>query len=193
MIRYYITDRAQLGSDAALIDNITAQLSAGVDMIQIRERDLCARELHALSERVLNLPNPHGSRILLNDRTDVALAAGVHGVHLRSRSVPPFRVRAIAPADFLIGVSCHSVEDVRQAADEGASFAVLGPISAVAGKSPAVGIQVLAEAARSVTVPVLALGGIRVEHIEACIRAGAAGVAGISLFQERHAIDAERR
>ena len=185
MTRYYITDRAPLGSTSALLANIAHQLASGIEMIQLRERDLPARELLALAETVLRLPNAGGSRLLINDRTDVALACGAAGVHLRGNSVAPSRIRAIAPTGFLIGVSCHSVDEVRRAQDEDASFAVLAPIFATPGKGPALGIRPLGEAVRAVRIPVLALGGITQERTQECLAAGAAGIAGISLFQRR--------
>ncbi len=183
MIRYYITNRAQFGSVHALLGNIERQLAAGVEMIQLRERDLSARELMSLAEAIMRLPNPGGARLLLNDRTDVALACGAAGVHLRGSSIAPSRIRAIAPGGFVIGVSCHSVEEVRRAAEEGASFAVLAPIFATPGKGPALGTGPLAEAARSVRIPVLALGGLTDERAAECMAVGAAGIAGISMFQ----------
>lgn len=183
MVRYYISDRLALGGSAALIDNIARQLRLGIELIQLRERDLSARDLDALAGAVLRLPNPHGTRILVNDRTDVALAAGAAGVHLRGNSPPPARIRVIAPADFLIGVSCHSVDDVCRAEQEGGSFAVLAPIFPTAGKGPPLGLAPLAQAARRVRMPVLALGGISAQRIRECVDAGAAGIAGISLFQ----------
>jgi thiamine-phosphate pyrophosphorylase len=185
MIRYYITDRGPLGSTAALLANIADQLAAGIEMIQLRERDLSARALLTLAEAVLRLPNPRGTKLLINDRTDVALACGAAGVHLRGNAVAPSRIRAIVPDSFLIGVSCHTVDEVRRAENEGASFAVLAPIFATPGKGPALGIGPLAEAARAVRIPVLALGGITKERDRECMRAGAAGIAGISLFQRR--------
>jgi thiamine-phosphate pyrophosphorylase len=185
MIRYYITDRGQLGSTGALLKNIEEQLATGVDMVQLRERDLSPRELVELVEAVLRMPNPRGTRLLINDRTDVAVACGAAGVHLRGNSVSPARVRGIAPRGFLIGVSCHSVGEVRRAEDEGASFAVLAPIFATPGKGPALGTGLIAEAARASKIPVLALGGITEERGQECMAAGAAGIAAISLFQRR--------
>jgi thiamine-phosphate pyrophosphorylase len=183
MIRYYITDRGPLGAPTVLLANIAAQLAAGIEMIQLRERDLAARELLSLAEAVLRLPNPGGTKLLINDRTDVALACGAAGVHLRGNSVSPSRIRAIAPEGFLIGVSCHSVDDVRRAQEEGASFAVLAPIFATPGKGAPLGLGPLAEAAGAVGIPVLALGGISEARIPQCVAAGAAGIAGISIFQ----------
>jgi len=182
-MRYYITDRSQLPANVSLLDCVARQLAAGVEMIQIRERDLSGRELFRLTQAILQLPNPHGSRILVNDRCDVALAVRASGVHLRGNSVAASRIRSIAPAGFLVGVSCHSVEEVRRAAGEGASFAVLAPIFPTPGKGPALGLGVLGEAVRSVDIPVLALGGVTKDRARDCMAAGAAGIAGISLFQ----------
>jgi thiamine-phosphate pyrophosphorylase len=182
-LRYYITDRGQLGGTQALLKTIARNLAAGVDWIQLRERDLPAQDLFALTQAVLQLPNPNHAKILVNDRTDVALAAGAAGVHLRGNSVAASRLRAIAPPEFLIGVSCHSVDDVQRAEAEGASFAVIAPIYVTPGKGPALGLQILADAARAVRIPVLALGGVTAERIPDCLGSGAAGVAGISLFQ----------
>lgn len=183
IVRYYITDRHQLPASESLLDCIARQLALGIEMIQLRERDLEAGELYALARSVLAMPNPHGSRILVNDRADVALAAGAAGVHLRGQAVAPSAIRAMAPAGFLVGVSCHSVDEVQRAAGEGASFAVLAPIYPTPGKGPALGLERLREAAAAVAIPVLALGGVTAGRIPDCLAAGAAGVAGISLFQ----------
>lgn len=185
MIRYYITDRRQLGSTAALLANIAEQLASGIEMIQLRERDISARDLLALAEAVLRLRNAEECRLLINDRADVALGCGAAGVHLRGNSLAPSRIRSIAPAGFLIGVSCHSVDEVRRAEQEGATFVVLAPVFATPGKGPALGVGCLAAAARAVRIPVLALGGVTEERADECMSAGAAGIAGISLFQ-RH-------
>jgi thiamine-phosphate pyrophosphorylase len=184
MTHYYVTDRKAFGSAEALLSNIAKQLARGIELIQLRERDLAAAQLLALGEAVLRLPNPTGTKLLINDRTDVALACGAAGVHLRGNSVAPSRIRSIAPKGFLIGVSCHSVEEVQRAGEEGASFAVLAPIFATAGKGPALGMGPLAEAAAAVRIPVLALGGITEGRVHQCIEAGAAGIAGISMFQK---------
>ena len=185
-LRCYITDRRSLPAGAALIDNIAANLTAGIEWIQIREKDLSARDLFDLIKQVLDLPNPCQSRILVNTRVDVALAAGAAGAHLPAGSPAPSAWRAIAPPGFLIGVSCHTLGEVRAAEAQGADYAVFGPVfaprSKAAGLEPR-GVEGLAQAVRAVSIPVLALGGITAANAEDCVRAGAAGIAAISLYQ----------
>lgn len=187
MIQCYITDRR---GTAGLLGNIARELDRTggdpVDWIQIREKDLSARDLFDLVRRALALPNPRAAKILVNTRADVALAAGAAGVHLPSNSPPPQRWRGIAPAGFLIGVSCHSLDETKAAEAEGADYVLFGPVFAPLSKSsttPAQGLDALAGAASAVRIPVLALGGVTREKIAACISTGAAGVAGISLYQ----------
>jgi len=181
LLLYAITDRSQLATP--LLDRIALLLAAGIDFLQIREKDLTARDLPVLVESALALPNPYGTRILVNERLDVAVAAGAHGVHLPAHSVSPARIRAIAPAGFIIGVSCHSAEEVARAEEEGADFAVFGPIFDTPSKrayGPSLGPEALERTARGRRIPVLAIGGITLDNFRLC---GAAGIAGISLFQ----------
>ena len=172
MKRYCITDSLEVAERAA---------HNGVEMIQIRAKELSARELSGLVRSALRVART--SRVLVNTRTDVALACGAHGVHLPSGSIAPEAIRRIAPPGFLIGVSCHSIDELRAAEGEGADFAVYGPVFPSVTKSLApIGIEAFREAAASVALPVYALGGVTAENAARCIQAGAAGVAGISLF-----------
>lgn len=183
MIRCYITHSQTLGAES-LLDAIGRNLAAGVTWIQIREKDLSARALFELVEAALKLPNPHGSKILVNTRADVAIAAGAAGVHLPSGSPPP---RLWRRPGFLVGVSCHSVDEVGQAEAEGADYVVFGPVFPPRSKTTGIeprGLEDLRRAAAAVKIPVLALGGVTRENSVECISAGAAGIAGITIFQE---------
>lgn len=185
-LRCYITDRRTLPSARELLDSIARNLQAGADWIQIREKDLSARELFGLVQAALALPNPRGVAILVNTRVDVALAAGASGVHLPSGSPSPRCWRGMAPKGFLIGVSCHGVDEVRVAGEEGADYVVFGPVFSPLSKGSDLaprGVDGLAQAVAVARISVLALGGITEENAGLCLEAGAAGIAGISLFQ----------
>jgi thiamine-phosphate pyrophosphorylase len=181
VIRCYITDRRTLPPGVSILDIIA---KSGADWVQIREKDLPARDLFDLASAAVAT----GAKIIVNSRMDVAVAAGAAGVHLPAGSPAPDRWRTIAPPGFLIGVSCHEIDEVRTAAAHGADYVVFGPVFAPRSKSTALdprGLDRLEQAARSVSIPVLALGGITNENIGACIDRGAAGIAAISLFQNQ--------
>jgi thiamine-phosphate pyrophosphorylase len=171
MKRYCITDSLEVAERAA---------RDAVDLIQIRAKELSGR---ALTELVRSAVAVAGSNVLVNTRTDVALACGAGGVHLPAGSIAPSTIRRIAPSGFLIGVSCHTIEELKEAEREGADFAVFGPIfSSITKTVTPMGLDELRRATTRVRMPVYALGGVTKENASSCIEAGAAGVAGISLF-----------
>lgn len=171
MIRCGITDR-------------TLNFNRDVDWVQVRDKGLAARELVTVVRRAMGL----GVKVLVNSRVDVAMAAGAAGAHLPAGSMAPSEWRAITPAGFLIGVSCHTIEEVVVAEREGADYVVFGPVFAPLSKGSDLaprGLGELGSAARAARIPVLALGGITWENAADCVAAGAAGVAGITLFRGR--------
>ncbi len=178
MKRYYITDRKAVGGFRPLLEVIRDQMHLGVDYIQIREKDISARELFEFTLAVLECRaedrNHLLTKILLNSRADVALATGADGVHLP----------ADAPLETLPGLlvarSCHTLQEVT--ATE-ADFIAFGPIFETSGKTTPVGLEALREACK-LGKPIYALGGINWENAAACLDAGAQGIAGIRLFQE---------
>lgn len=172
MIRYLITDCKTAGGEREMLDAISR---SRVDYIQVREKDLPARDLAEFTRAVL--ARAGAARVLVNTRADVAIAAGAHGVHLPSGSPPPPAFRALGP--LIIGVSCHSVEEVMAAG--GADFGVFGPVFETPGKSPA-GLDALRTASAAATIPILAIGGVDEANAPLCLDAGAAGFAAIRLF-----------
>ena len=213
---YYITDRSQFRGDEparrrALLAKIAEAARAGVDYIQLREKDLSTRELEQLARQVahviqkLKTENRElTTRLLINSRSDIAIAVDADGVHLRSDDVASHEVRGVwtqaharssqpVARSPLIAASCHTVAEVFRAESEGADFAVFAPVfekKDAPGGEPA-GLAALREACRA-KIPVLALGGVNLENAASCLSAGAAGVAGIRLFQENRIEDVVR-
>ena len=221
----YVTDRRSLlpaetpetrqrfDTRKVLLEKIAAAAAAGVDCIQIREKDLSAKECSSLTREAVQLAarssnggaakanissksrrahEQASTRILVNDRLDVALAAQAGGVHLGEKSLPPAEARRLAKAlhrekDFLIGVSCHSLEAAKAAERGGADYLFFGPVFATPSKAiygAPQGPQRLAEVCRAVALPVLAIGGITLENAANCLSVGASGIAAIRLFQD---------
>ena len=181
-----------------LLRKIAAASAAGVDWIQIREKDLPGKDcasltLEALQRTAKSLANKTApARILVNDRLDVALSQKADGVHLGENSLPPAEAKRLVDArggthDFLVGVSCHSLEAARVAATGGADYLFFGPVFATPSKAAfgaPQGLERLAEVCRAVSIPVLAIGGITVSNASSCLAAGASGIAAIRLFQD---------
>jgi thiamine-phosphate pyrophosphorylase len=171
-------------------------VQSGCQLIQIREKGLTAKSLGEFTRAAISVARPHGARVLVNDRFDVAIAAGADGVHLRVASIPAREVRANAEnkgrADFLIGVSTHSLAEAMVAEEGGADFIVCGPVyhtqSKLAYGAP-LGLERFAEVCEAVKIPVLALGGINLSNFREPLRRGAAGIAAISLFTDPDTIE----
>ena len=173
-----------------LRDSIRRAVAAGVDWIQIREKDLDSRSLMELARFAVAEARSTSTKILINDRLDVALAAGANGVHLGEQSLPVAQVnewrRSAARTDFQIGMSCHSIEGAQSAERGGADYVFFGPVFATPTKAvfgAPQGAERLREVCSSVRIPVLAIGGIAGENAHACLEVGAAGIAAIRLFQ----------
>src|SRR5271156_2748272 len=207
----YITDRIGLSADyrgasgaeleaarvARLLERIRCAIDAGVDWIQIREKDLGAAQLAELARGAMAARGAgRRSRVIVNDRLDVAVAARAGGVHLGRESLPVREVaawrakeRIARPelAEFLIGTSCHSLEDARAAATAGADYLIFGPVFETPSKikfGAPLGIDRLREVCTAIRIPVLAIGGIDLANAGKCFEAGAAGIAAIRLFQD---------
>ena len=211
----YVTDRHALPATKAgdslvgLARKIEEVIAAGVDWVQIREKDLPATELSSLTRQTLQAAARSSGmrqsttrvlvRVLVNDRLDVALAEHAGGVHLGEKSIPVGEAKRLiqlrlpkpaSAASFLIGVSCHSLESAQDAERSGADYIFFGPVFSTPSKEqfgPPQGIERLAEVCRSLSIPVLAIGGITLDNAESCIFGGAAGIAAIRLFQDARA------
>lgn len=202
---YYITDRRQFAGDeqqqcAKLRQRIAECAAAGVDYIQLREKGLSLRELERLArEAVAAIPAGSNARLLINSRADIALACGAQGVHLPADSISAAEVRAIwmkvSPSGTtpVIGVSAHSLQEVLSAEAHGADFVVFGPMFEKQGRSNPTGLEELRKVCSQAAIPVLALGGVTAENARLCLEAGAAGIAGIRLFQLGEADEAARK
>jgi thiamine-phosphate pyrophosphorylase len=168
-----------------LLDAIVEAAQAGVDLIQIRERDLDDRTLLELTRRAVDATRDTLCRILVNDRFDIAMSANASGVHLRSDSFPATRIRAAAPLGFLIGRSVHDAAEA-DAAAPGCDYLIFGTVFPSMSKPAghhASGLPALREVCAAVKIPVLAIGGISTENVSDVVSAGAAGVAAMSLFR----------
>jgi thiamine-phosphate pyrophosphorylase len=205
LLLLYITDRVQFPGDesarqGALLAKIAEATRCGVDLIQLREKDLPIRELEILARTAVRVVRENSplrtekqelrTRLLVNSRTDVAITSGSDGVHLRSNDISPSEAQKIwaqagHSARALVSVSCHSAVEAARAESEGADFAVFAPIfeKKDAPQASPAGLDGLREVCRQ-KLPVLALGGVTLGNARACLDAGAAGIAGIRLFQE---------
>jgi thiamine-phosphate pyrophosphorylase len=170
-----------------LAARVAVAARAGVHLVQIRERDLDGGPLVRLVRACVQGVRGTPARVIVNDRVDVALAAGAHGVHLRADSMPAARVRALTPAGFLVGRSVHAADEAaRVDADGGLDYLVFGTVFASRSKpgQPPSGTGMLAEVVRATRLPVLAVGGVAPANFEAVARTGAAGFAAIGLFAD---------
>ncbi|MFZ0292952.1 MAG: thiamine phosphate synthase [Candidatus Sulfotelmatobacter sp.] len=211
---YYITDRKAFPGDELarrrrLLDKIAEAATAGVDYIQLREKDLSPRDLESLAREAIQvIRNNKKSKttLMINSRTDVALATEAQGVHLPANDLSPKEIRQIwkcgagalareiSPQSPLISISCHSPEEVTQAAADGVTLAIFAPVfeKKDAPGSTAAGLDALRQACLA-RIPVLALGGVTLQNAASCLRAGAAGIAAIRLFQENKISDIVRK
>ena len=204
----YVTDRRSLpgGNPANLLAALTRKIAeiaaAGVDWVQIREKDLPARELASLTRQALRIAaqssgkSPAATRVLVNDRLDVAIAERAAGVHLGEHGLPVAEAKRLLDSalrkqavdeSFLVGVSCHSLEAAQAAQRNGADYIFFGPIFRTLSKAAfgaPQGLNRLAEVCRVLSIPVLAIGGINADNAQPCLQAGAAGIAAIRLFQD---------
>jgi thiamine-phosphate pyrophosphorylase len=192
-----ISENSRTDSTHALLETIRKAAAAGINWIQIREKDLGTLALAELARLAVAATRETGARILVNDRLDVALATSAAGVHLGEMSLPVDTVaewrRSAGRVEFRIGVSCHSVRAAREADVAGADYIFFGPVFVTPSKAAfgaPQGIERLRDVCRAVHIPVLAIGGVTAENANLCFAAGAAGVAAIRLFQESEDVSA---
>jgi thiamine-phosphate pyrophosphorylase len=180
---YLITDRKLFNAQCSMYLAIEAALMGGVKFIQLREKDLPTRKLLDMAYWMLGLTKEYNAKLLINDRVDIALAVNADGVHLGQKSLPAHAVRKIAGNKLLIGVSTHSFDEAAGAEEDGADFITLGPIYQTPSKlkyGNPVGIDVLRRVKSRVSIPVLPIGGIKMDKVKEVMDAGADGVALIS-------------
>jgi thiamine-phosphate pyrophosphorylase len=167
---------------------IQTAVAARIDLVQIREKNLSANVLYDLSLNAAAITKGSPTKLLLNDRADIAVAAGADGVHLTTRSLPASVVRQTFGDEFLIGASTHSLAEAGRVAEDGADFVVFGPVFPTASKGDygePTGLDNLAKVgSRLAPFPVLALGGVTMDRVASCIQVGAAGVAAIAMFND---------
>jgi thiamine-phosphate pyrophosphorylase len=172
---------------------VEAAVAAKIDLIQIREKRLSAKVLYQLSTIAATITSGSSSKLLVNDRADIAMAAGADGVHLTSSSLPPNIVRLTFGAEFLIGVSTHSLGEATAASGSGADFVVFGPVFDTSSKreyGEPLGLGKLREVTSKLApFPIFALGGVTIVNAASCIQAGAAGIAAIRLLNDHLKLD----
>jgi thiamine-phosphate pyrophosphorylase len=171
-----------------ILQQVSAAVTAGIHLIQIREKELTAQVLFELATNLVAIARGSSTRVLVNDRADIAASAGADGVHLTTLSLTPDVIRRTFGAKFLIGSSTHSLVAAQSARRQGVDFAVFGPIFPSPSKEKygqPLGLGKLSEAARELaSFPLIALGGVSLENVNECLLAGASGIAGITLFSE---------
>jgi thiamine-phosphate pyrophosphorylase len=171
-----------------ILELVEAAVAAEIDLLQIREKKPATIILFELASLAAGITRGTSTQLLINDRADVAAAAGADGVHLTSHSVPVTAVRSAFGRDFVIGVSTHSVDEAEAARKNGADFIVFGPVFDTLSKrtyGEPLGIGALVTVVSTLpTFPVIALGGIELDNVPDCARAGAAGVAAITMFDK---------
>ena len=173
-------------TSANILELVALAASNDLSLVQIRENQLDGRLLFDLVSRAVSITKGSATRLLVNGRTDIAIAAGADGVHLPSDAYPPIVVREMAGKDFLIGVSTHSNEEISAAEKGGADYVFFGPIFDTPGKSPSIGMEALKQSAeRFPAIPILGLGGIDKTNFCEVLASGAAGFAAIRYFNDK--------
>ena len=174
-----------------LLTLIKAAVAAQIPLIQIREKALTTRVLYALTRRAVGIAHGSSTRVLVNDRFDVALGAGADGVQLTAQSLSARVVRNATSSHYVIGVSSHSVHEAEEARSGGADLVLFGPVFETESKrsfGPPQGLSKLADIAAAVDTPVIAIGGIVIENVSECLRHGAAGIAAIRLLNDSNSL-----